>query len=101
MMATMALSTLFVTTAFAQENDVEVIEEAKILEEIVSYLEDGVTIDVAPNESKRIEIPLSNGESAYLEIGCTPANKKRYHWEARNNAKLGIHFASLHPVSIK
>ena len=51
MMATMALSTLFVTTAFAQENDVEVIEEAKILEEIVSYLEDGVTIDVAPNES--------------------------------------------------
>ena len=49
-MATMALSTLFVTTAFAQENDVEVIEEAKILEEIVSYLEDGVTIDVAPNE---------------------------------------------------
>ena len=54
MMATMALSTLFVTTAFAQENDVEVIEEAKILEEIVSYLEDGVTIDVAPNESKRI-----------------------------------------------
>lgn len=45
MMATMALSTLFVTTAFAQENDVEVIEEAKILEEIVSYLEDGVTID--------------------------------------------------------
>ena len=75
MMATMALSTLFVTTAFAQENDVEVIEEAKILEEIVSYLEDGVTIDVAPNESKRIEIPLSNGESAYLEIGCTPANK--------------------------
>lgn len=33
MMATMALSTLFVTTAFAQENDVEVIEEAKILEE--------------------------------------------------------------------
>lgn len=34
MMATMALSTLFVTTAFAQENDVEVIEEAKILEEI-------------------------------------------------------------------
>ena len=58
MMATMALSTLFVTTAFAQENDVEVIEEAKILEEIVSYLEDGVTIDVAPNESKRIEIPL-------------------------------------------
>lgn len=38
MMATMALSTLFVTTAFAQENDVEVIEEAKILEEIVSYL---------------------------------------------------------------
>ena len=32
-----ALSTLFVTTAFAQENDVEVIEEAKILEEIVSY----------------------------------------------------------------
>lgn len=60
MMATMALSTLFVTTTFAQENDVEVIEEAKILEEIVSYLEDGVTIDVAPNESKRIEIPLSN-----------------------------------------
>lgn len=58
MMATMALSTLFVTTAFAQENDVEVIEEAKILEEIVSYLEDGVTIDVVPNESKRIEIPL-------------------------------------------
>lgn len=57
-MATMALSTLFVTTAFAQENDVEVIEEAKILEEIVSYLEDGVTIDVVPNESKRIEIPL-------------------------------------------
>uniref|UniRef100_UPI00402650A4 hypothetical protein n=1 Tax=Gemmiger formicilis TaxID=745368 RepID=UPI00402650A4 len=49
MMATMALSTLFVTTEFAQENDVEVIEEAKILEEIVSYLEDGVTIDVAPN----------------------------------------------------
>ena len=44
MMATMALSTLFVTTAFAQENDVEVIEEAKILEEIVSYLEDGVTM---------------------------------------------------------
>lgn len=72
MMATMALSTLFVTTAFAKENDVEVIEEAKILEEIVSYLEDGVTIDVAPNESKRIEIPLSNGESVYLEIGCTP-----------------------------
>lgn len=34
MMATMALSTLFVTTAFAQENDVEVIEEAKILEEM-------------------------------------------------------------------
>lgn len=63
-MATMALSTLFVTTACAQENDVEVIEEAKILEEIVSYLEDGVTIDVEPNESKRIEIPLSNGESA-------------------------------------
>ena len=54
MMATMALSTLFVTTAFAQENDVEVIEEAKILEEIVSYLEDGVTIDVAPNESKPV-----------------------------------------------
>lgn len=27
--------------------------------------------------------------------------KQRYHWEARNNAKLGIHFASLHPVSIK
>lgn len=70
MMATMALSTLFVTTAFAQENDVEVIEEAKILEEIVSYLEDGVTIDVAPNESKRIEIPLSNGERRILRLGA-------------------------------
>ena len=67
MMATMALSTLFVTTAFAQENDVEVIEEAKILEEIVSYLEDGVTIDVAPNESKRIEstpITLTSGTTS-------------------------------------
>jgi hypothetical protein len=53
MMATMALSTLFVTTAFAQENDVQL------------------------------------------------PTKQRYHWEARNNAKLGIHFASLHPVSIK
>ena len=67
MMATMALSTLFVTTAFAQENDVEVIEEAKILEEIVSYLEDGVTIDVAPNESKRIE-------TRNVAIADTPCN---------------------------
>lgn len=36
-----------------------------------------MTIDVAPNESKRIEIPLSNGESAYLEIGCTPITLTR------------------------
>lgn len=70
MMATMALSTLFVTTAFAQENDVEVIEEAKILEEIVSYLEDGVTIDVAPNESKRIEIPRQMEKVRILRLGA-------------------------------
>ena len=70
MMATMALSTLFVTTAFAQENDVEVIEEAKILEEIVSHLEDGVTIDVAPNESK----PVSY---THLQVDVNARNRKR------------------------
>lgn len=70
MMATMALSTLFVTTAFAQENDVEVIEEAKILEEIVSYLEDGVTIDVAPMNQSGLKYHCQMEKVRILRLGA-------------------------------
>ena len=76
-MSTLILSVLFATSAFAQENRAMDINEEEILKEIVSHLENGVTIDVVPNEVKQIEIPLSNGKSACLEIGCAPITLTR------------------------
>lgn len=76
-MSTLILSVLFATSAFAQENRAMDVNEEEILKEIVSHLENGVTIDVVPNEVKQIEIPLSNGKSACLEIGCAPITLTR------------------------
>lgn len=72
----MAILTVFVTAlimapvTFAEETNKLTTQEA--WNEIVSQLKDGVKVELEPGETKQIPVSLSDGETAYLEVGFLP-----------------------------
>ena len=63
------------TPAFAESPTSLSPEEA--WREIIEQLNNGVNVQLAPGEKQEIPIPLSNGNTAYLEIGCESALQTR------------------------
>lgn len=72
----MAILMVFVTAlimapvTFAEGTDKLTTQEA--WNEVISQLKDGVKVELEPGETKQIPIYLSNGETAFLEVGCFP-----------------------------
>jgi hypothetical protein len=46
--------------------------EEEALQEVCTFLQNGVEVELKPNETYSVQIPLSNGEFATFECGCTP-----------------------------
>lgn len=70
------LMLLSLTLTDAKAEEVTLTRETAI-QEIADYLENGVQMSLNPGEIQKYEIPLSNGDTATLEVGCEEVKQTR------------------------
>lgn len=62
-----AILTMSITASAESSSD---LTQVNTWQEIISYLSDGVNVELNPGEVRSVPIPLSNGSVAFLELGC-------------------------------
>ena len=62
-----AILTMSITASAESSSD---LTQVNTWQEIISYLSDGVNVDLNPGEVRSVPIPLSDGSVAFLELGC-------------------------------